>query len=139
MENISLWHERDISHSSVERIIIPDSTIALDYMLSKFTDIMKNLVVNTESMKKNIAKTRGSIFSQTVLLKLIKKGLSRESAYKIVQTDAAKATREHKDFKEIVLKSKKIHNILSEKEIEESFSISGHLRNIKEIYKRFGI
>jgi len=139
MENISLWHERDISHSSVERIIIPDSTIALDYMLYKFTDIMKNLVVNSENMKKNIDKTKGNIFSQTILLKLIKKGLNRESAYKIVQTDALKATAEGKDFKEIILKNKKIQNILSEKEIEEGFSISVHLKNVKEIYERFGI
>lgn len=139
MENISLWHERDISHSSVERIIIPDSTIALDYMLTKFIDIMKNLVVNTENMKKNIDKTKGNIFSQTVLLKLIKKGLSRESAYKIVQTDAAKAAREYKDLKEIVLKDKKIQEILSKGEIEESFSIKIHLKNIKEIYKRFNL
>jgi len=139
MENIALWHERDISHSSVERIIIPDSTIALDYMLTKFTDIMKNLVVNTENMKKNIDKTKGNIFSQTVLLKLIKKGLSRESAYKIVQTDALKAAEEHKGLKEIVLKDKKIQKTLSKQEIEESFSIKIHLKNIKEIYKRFGI
>ncbi|MBU0477257.1 adenylosuccinate lyase [bacterium] len=139
MENISLWHERDISHSSVERIIIPDSTIALDYMLSKFTDVMKNLIVNTENMKKNIDKTRGNIFSQTVLLKLIKKGLSRESAYKIVQTDAAKAAGEYKDLKEIVLKDKKIQKMLSKQEIEESFNIKTHLKNIEEIYRRFGI
>jgi len=139
MENISLWHERDISHSSVERIIIPDSTIALDYMLSKFTDLMKNLVVNVESMKKNIDKTRGNIFSQTVLLKLIKKGLSRESAYKIVQQSAMEAAKEKRDFKTALLKNKKICSILSTEEIEESFNIKIHLKNIEEIYRRFGI
>ncbi|MCK4400929.1 adenylosuccinate lyase [bacterium] len=139
MENISLWHERDISHSSVERVIIPDSTIALDYMLSKFTGIVKNLVVNTKNMKKNIDKTKGSIFSQTVLLKLIKKGLIRESAYKIVQQSAMKSTKEKRDFKTAILKNKKICNILSIEEIEESFDIKIHLKNVEEIYKRFGI
>ncbi len=139
MENIALWHERDISHSSVERIIIPDSTIALDYILHKFIWLIKNLLVRPENMKTNLEKTRGSIFSQTILLKLVKKGLTKEDAYEIVQHISMEAVREKKDFKTVLLKNKKMRDILSREEIKESFNIRTHLKNIKEIYKRFGI
>ncbi len=139
MENIVLWHERDISHSSVERIIIPDSTIALDYILHKFIWLIKNLLVYPENMKTNLGKTRGSIFSQTILLKLVKKGLTKEDAYEIVQHISMEAVKEKKDFEMVLLKNKKICNILSHEEIKESFDIRIHLKNIKKIYKRFGI
>ena len=139
MENIVLWHERDISHSSVERIIIPDSTIALNYILRKFIWLIKNLLVHPENMKTNLEKTKGSIFSQTILLKLVRKGLTKEDAYEIVQHISMEAVKRKKDFKMVLLKSKKINNILSHEEIEESFNIKTHLKNIKEIYERFGI
>ncbi|MCK5594724.1 adenylosuccinate lyase, partial [bacterium] len=126
-------------HSSVERIIIPDSTIALDYILHKFIWLIKNLLVRPENMKTNLEKTRGSIFSQTILLKLVKKGLTKEDAYEIVQHISMEAVREKKDFKTVLLKNKKMRDILSREEIKESFNIRTHLKNIKEIYKRFGI
>jgi len=139
MENIPLWHERDISHSSVERVIIPDSTILLDYILSLFIDIIEKLKVHPEKMIENINLSHGLIFSQPLLLQLAKKGMTREEAYKIVQENAMSAGHDNKDFKKIVLNDKRIKKILSEKEIEQCFKIDNFLNNINHIFKRVGI
>jgi len=138
-ENIPLWHERDISHSSAERIIIPDGTILLDYMLNRFSNILDNLVVFEENMRNNINRTYGLVFSQRLLLMLIDKGLSREEAYDMVQPLAMQAWKEQKPFKDIVKASEKIPAHLSEDEIEEAFSLEYHTRNVDMIFKRVGL
>ncbi len=139
MENVPLWHERDISHSSVERVIIPDSTITMDYMLHKFTDIMQNLLVYPENMKKNLDKTHGLIFSQRVLLALVDKGLSRESSYELVQRNAMRSWNEGEDFKQLLLNDAEIIAVLPENEIEGLFDFGYHLQHVDDIYKRFGL
>ena len=139
MENVPLWHERDISHSSVERVIIPDSTITMDYMLYKFTDIMQNLIVYPENMKKNLDKTHGLIFSQRALLALVDKGLSRENAYEMVQRNAMRSWNEGEDFKQLLLNDNEITAVLPESEIEALFDSSYHLQHVDDIYKRFGL
>jgi len=138
LENIALWHERDISHSSTERIIIPDSSILIDYMLQTLTRIIDNLVVYPENMKKNIDKTQGLIFSQRILLMLIGKGLTREEAYNIVQTNAMKA-RGRRPLKDEVLADATAAKHLSAKEIESAFDINYYLRNVGDIFKRIGL
>lgn len=135
-ENIALWHERDISHSSVERVILPDSTILLNYMLNKTINLLKNLVVYPENMKKNLQKTQGLIFSQRVLLELVKKGVSREAAYKIVQRNAMRTKENAKNFKNLLLADKEIHKNLSEKDIDSIFSVKYHLKHLDTIFKR---
>lgn len=139
MENVTLWHERDITHSSVERVIIPDSTIALDYMLNKFTQIVENLVVYPQNMKRNLEKTRGLVFSQSVLLALVKKGVSREEAYKMVQDQAMRIWNGDGDFKQAVLTDEKIRKWLSREEIEQCFDLQRNLRHVDFIFKRVGI
>jgi len=139
MENVPLWHERDISHSSVERVIIPDSTITLDYMLHKFTDIMVNLIVYPENMKKNIEKTHGLIFSQRVLLALVDKGLTRERAYELVQRNAMRSWNQGEDFKQLLLNDTDITAALPENEIEELFDYNYHLKHVDRVYQRFGL
>ena len=134
MQNIALWNERDITHSSVERVILPDSNIIADYILNKFTAVMENLVIYKENMLRNLRKTKGLIFSEVVLLKLIYKGLKREEAYNLVQRNALKSWKESSDFKQIIKKDKEIKKYLSEKEIDESFDIHYFLKNIDEIY-----
>ena len=138
-ENIQLWHERDISHSSAERIILPDSTILIDYMLNRFTNILENLVVFEDNMIKNINKTNGVIFSQRVMTKLIDKGLSREEAYDIIQPLSMSSWTSGRNFKDILFESEKILKRLTKDEIEDSFSIEYHLRNVDTILKRVGI
>ncbi len=141
MENIALWHERDITHSSVERVIFPDSTILLDYMISNMQTVIKNLVVLKDNMKTNLEKSRGMVFSQGLLLKLVQKNLTREDAYKMVQ-DAAKKIWESGDkatLKEIVLKDGPIKKHLSDREIREVFDYGYHLKNVGKIFKRVGI
>lgn len=138
-ENIQLWHERDISHSSAERIILPDSTILIDYMLNRFTNILENLVVFEDNMIKNINKTNGVIFSQRVMTKLIDKGLSREEAYDIIQPLSMSSWTSGRNFKDILFESEKILKHLTKDEIEDSFSIEYHLRNVDMILKRVGI
>lgn len=138
MDDIVLWHERDISHSSVERIILPDTTILIDYMLKRFNNVLLNLNVNEERMKANSNLYGGVIFSQKVLLKLVEKGLSREDAYKLVQENAHKVFGvEGGNFKNELLNNKEITKVLSKKDIEECFNYSDYLKNIDEIYKRF--
>lgn len=139
MENISLWHERDITHSSVERIIIPDSTILIDYMVSKFTAIIENLLVYPDNMKINLEKMGGLVFSQTVLLALTRKGMLREKAYQLVQQCAMEVWKSKKSFKQLLLQQPEILDILSEKEIENCFSLDIHLRNVDKIFQRVGI
>lgn len=139
MENITLWHERDISHSSVERIILPDSMILLDYMLDKFTGIIENLVVYPEHMLDNLNKTGGLVFSQRVLLALIDKGLLRETAYAMVQKHALQAWNEGADFKKLLLEDKEIGQYLSPGEIESLFDFDYHTRNIDYLFKRTGL
>lgn len=139
LENVALWHERDISHSSVERVIIPDSTITLDYMLYKFTNIMENLIVYPENMKKNLEKTHGLIFSQRVLLALVDHGLTREKAYEMVQRNAMQTWNTGADFRQLLLDDAEVMDILSEKEINELFDFGYHLKHVDDIYKRFGL
>lgn len=139
MENISLWHERDISHSSVERIILPDSTILLDYMLSLSVELIDKLIVYPENMLNNLNKTKGLIFSQRVLIALVEKGLTREQAYDIVQRNALKVWKENADFKTLLFNDSSLENVLSSKEIERCFDLKYVLRNIEVIFKRVNI
>ena len=139
LENIALWHERDISHSSVERIIIPDSTHLIDYMLTKMTGLFENLIVYPDHMMDNINKTNGLIFSQEVLLALIKKGVTREDAYQMVQKNAMEAWDQKINFKSLLFKDKDISNILSKSEIDQLFDLNKILKNIKKVFKRLGI
>ncbi|HOD60380.1 MAG TPA: adenylosuccinate lyase, partial [Candidatus Syntrophosphaera sp.] len=139
LENIPLWHERDISHSSVERIILPDSCILVHYMLSKCCSLINNLVVYPENMKANLELTHGLVFSQALLLHLVQKGLSREVAYAIVQSDAMECANTGKDFKAYVLADSRITSLLPEAEIRDIFNYERYLRNVDFIYKRCGI
>lgn len=136
MENIPLWDERDISHSSVERVIIPDSIILIDYMLQRLTGILKGLHVYPQRMLENINRSYGLYNSQRILLKLIEKGISRESAYRIVQKNAMQSWMERKDFKEILKKDREIKKYLSSDEIERLFDLSYYLKNVNYIFKR---
>src|SRR5690625_1401615 len=138
-ENVSLWHERDISHSSAERIILPDATIALNYMLNRFSNIVKNLTVFPENMKRNIDKTHGVIFSQRVLLTLIDKGMSREEAYDLVQPKAMEAWETEVHFKKLVEADDQITNVLSQEEIKACFDTTYHLKNVDFIFERIGL
>src|SRR5574341_1208675 len=121
MENVALWHERDITHSSVERVIMPDSCIVLDYMIAEFTKVMKDLAVYAEHMKQNLETTTGLIFSQEVLLALTKKGMKREDAYRIVQEKAMKVWENGQDFKNLMMSSDEVKKFLSEKELSDLF------------------
>lgn len=138
-ENIPLWHERDISHSSVERIIFPDATILLDYMLHRFAGVIEKLMVYPENMVENMQKTHGLVFSQRLLLMLIEKGLSREVAYDTVQPLAMAAWEEKRPFKELVQKDSVITNKLTEDEIEEAFNPEYHTRRVDDIFERVGL
>ncbi|TDJ03423.1 MAG: adenylosuccinate lyase [Caldithrix sp.] len=139
LENIALWHERDISHSSVERIVIPDSTIALDYMLHRFTKVVSNLVVYPERMLKNLHMTKGLIFSQAVLLALAKKGITREKAYQLVQENAMEVWESGEDFRAKVLDDEGIGVYLNKAEIESCFDLDENLKNVDFIFERIGL
>jgi adenylosuccinate lyase len=137
LENVALWHERDISHSSVERIIIPDSCIALNYMLELMIKLIKNLLIYPENMMKNLNLTRGLVFSQTVLLKLVDKGVTREDAYRIVQSSAMDVwANKNKFLRDELLKSKEVMSYLSIKELEEIFNTDKILKNVDYIFQR---
>lgn len=136
MENIALWHERDISHSSVERIISPDALVTLDFMLGRFTGMMKGLVVYPENMQKNLDQLNGLVFSQKVLLTLIDKGITREKAYKIVQDNAMRVWREDVTFESLLLEDKLVMKYLNEKEVKSCFDIKPYLKNVDYIFKR---
>ncbi|NDI35980.1 adenylosuccinate lyase [Chengkuizengella sediminis] len=138
-ENVPLWHERDISHSSVERVILPDATILLNYMLNRFGNIVKNLTVFPENMKKNIKRTFDVPFSGRVMTKLIDKGLSREQAYDTVQPRAMQAWEQQKSFREIVENEPEINQYLSTEEIEDCFNPNWHLKHVNTIFDRLGL
>ncbi|SDN63165.1 adenylosuccinate lyase [Fictibacillus solisalsi] len=138
-ENVALWHERDISHSSAERVILPDATIALNYMLNRFGNIVKNLTVFPENMKRNMTRTYGLIYSQRVLLKLIDKGMSREAAYDIVQPKAMQAWEEGIQFKQLVQEEPRITEKLTPEDIEDCFDYSYHLQHVDTIFERLGL
>ena len=139
LENIALWHERDISHSSIERVIFPDSTTIVDYVLVKMTNLIDNLLIYPENMKKNLDLTKGLIFSQEVLLLLIKKGLTRENAYEVVQRNAMKVWRERIDFKELLKTDDEVMSHLKENELDDLFDLSKIMNNINKIFERIGI
>ena len=139
MENVALWHERDISHSSVERVILPDSTILLNYILRKTIALIDRLLVYPENMKKNLEKTRGLIYSQPLLLSLIQNNITREEAYRLVQDVAMICWKSGENFQETVLKDGKIRKVLSEEDIKKCFDLKIQLRNVNTIFKRTGI
>ena len=136
MENIPLWHERDISHSSVERVIGPDATILVDFMLARLTGLIRDLVVYPDNMKENMNKLKGLLFSQAVLIALTEKGVPREDAYQIVQRNAMRVWKEKKDFRALLLKDKAVAAKLSKKEVETCFDISKHVKSVDYIFKR---
>ena len=136
LENISLWHERDISHSSVERVIFPDTLILLDFSLSRMSDVIKNLIINEEKMLANLNSSKGLYNSQRVLLKLIDKGLTREDAYRKVQKIAMDSWNQNKNFKDLLKKNKSIKSFLSHKEIDKIFELEYHFKNINHIFKK---
>ena len=135
-ENIALWHERDISHSSVERVILPDSFIALDHMLRRFTRIVRGMVVYPDRMKENLNRSRGVVFSGTVLLELAKRGISREQAYEWVQRNAMRSFREQRDFKGLLLHDPDLMTVLTPADIERAFDMNDQMRNIDTVLDR---
>ncbi len=139
LENVALWHERDISHSSVERVILPDSTILLDYLLVRFREILEGLRVYPETMRRNLNATHGVIFSQQVLLALAKAGASREAAYRMVQRNAMRAWEEGEDFQTLLRQDPEVRAVLGETEIESCFDLGYHLRYMDDIFRRVGL
>lgn len=138
-ENVPLWHERDISHSSVERVILPDATQLLNYMLRRFMNIVKNLTVFPENMKRNMDRTYGLIYSQQVLLKLIDKGLSREKAYDTVQPRAMQAWEEQRSFRDIIAEDETVKSLLTPEELADCFDYRYHLKHVDTIFQRLGL
>jgi adenylosuccinate lyase len=139
MENVSLWHERDITHSSVERIIVPDSCILLDYMAALMTDVLDRLIVYPEHMRENLDRTHGLIFSQAVLLALTNKGMKREDAYRLVQTAAMEVWRSGKDFRATLEAVPEVSGLLSAGELVGIFDLDKSIRNVDEIFQRAGL
>lgn len=139
LENVPLWHERDISHSSVERVVLPDATILLDYLLVRFREVMEGLRVYPDQMRHNLELTGGLVFSEAVLLALIGKGLSREEAYRMVQRHAMKAWESHEPFKPLLLADPEICRHLSPAEVENCFDLDYHLRHLDDIFARVGL
>ncbi len=139
MENVALWHERDITHSSVERVVIPDSCILLDYMLSIMIDVLDKLLVYPDNMMKNLERTHGLIFSQSVLLALTKKEMKREDAYRVVQSSAMDVWQSGKSFKELLLANEEILRVLNRTQIEELFDLKKSIRNVDYIFERVGL
>ncbi|ADE67361.1 MULTISPECIES: adenylosuccinate lyase [Priestia] len=138
-DNVPLWHERDISHSSAERVILPDATIALNYMLNRFANIVKNLTVFPDNMKRNMDRTLGLIYSQRVLLTLINKGMVREEAYDLVQPKAMEAWETQVPFRSLIEGEERITRHLSPEEIEDCFDHKHHLKNVDMIFERLGL
>ncbi len=139
IENVALWHERDISHSSVERVIVPDSTILLDYMLAKTKGLVEKLIVNEDKMLQNMGVSKGLVYSQHVMLELIKKGASRMEAYDIIQGVSLEAYKGKKEFKDLLQGSEEVKKYMTKKEIENCFSLEYHLRHIDTIFKNVGL
>jgi len=138
-ENVALWHERDISHSSAERIILPDSTIAMNYMLHRFSNIVKNLTVYGDNMRENMDKTYGLIFSQRVLLTLIDEGFAREEAYDLVQPKAMDAWERGVPFRELIEADERITSVLSGEQLDSCFDPTHHLKNVDQVFDRIGL
>jgi adenylosuccinate lyase len=136
LENVPLWHERDISHSSVERVIAPDATILLDFMLGRITYILKNLAVYPENMRRNLEKSGGTIFSEKVLLQLVDKGLPRDEAYRMVQRHALKLGKDGVDFRQELLQDAEVRRYLSPSDIEQIWDLKHYLKNVDYIFKR---
>ncbi len=136
LENVALWHERDISHSSVERVILPDSFIALDHVLRRFTRIVSGMVVYPDRMKENLERSRGVVFSGTVLLELARRGVSREQAYEWVQRNAMRSFHEQRDFKSLLLADPDLMQVLTREEVEKAFDLDDQLRNVDAIFDR---
>ncbi len=139
MENIALWHERDISHSSAERITLPDSCLALDYVLNVFTRVMTGLNVYPENMRRNLDLTKGLVFSQRVLLAIIDKGLDRQKAYGIVQRNSMKAWQEEVSLFSLLKSDREITAVLSTKELKELFNYQYYLRYVDNVFARLGL
>ena len=139
LENVSLWHERDLTHSSTERVIIPDSTILLDYILTKFIDTLDNLLVYPENMQKNLDRTLGLVFSQRLMLALVDKGVLRETAYALTQRNAQEAWRVGQMFIDLILQDQEIMDKLSPDEVRSLFDYSYHLKNVDYIFSRAGL
>ena len=139
MEDVTLWHERDISHSSAERMILPDSTSLIDYMLRRFGRILNNLDVFPETMKKNMDKTLGLIYSGRVLLKLVNSGMTREAAYDLIQPYTAKCWAEQIPFRPLLEADPTIQKQLSKKDLDDAFDYHWHLRHVDDIFKRVGL
>jgi adenylosuccinate lyase len=139
MENVALWHERDISHSSVERIILPDSTTLLDYMLVTLTDVVDKLLVYPKRMMANLESSKGLIYSQAMLLALTKKGMTREKAYALVQRNAMKTWTGAKTFKDFLLADVEVMTVLTRREVEALFDLSIHFREVDNIFRKIGI
>ena len=137
MENIPLWHERDISHSSAERVILPDSCITIDFMLKETIKVIDNLLVYPENMKNNLEQTRGLIYSQEILLALVESGLTREKAYQIVQRNAMECWKEGKNFKELLLQDDELLDYLDKEEIEKHFDTAKILERVDYIFDRY--
>ena len=136
LENVITWHERDISHSSVERNIGPDATITLDFALDRLKNVIKNLVIYPERMLQNLNKFNGLVMSQRVLLALTQKGLSREKSYELVQRNAMKVWEKNKDFMTELLLDQEILNLLSKEEIQEKFNLKYHTKHVDTIFER---
>jgi len=136
LENVPLWHERDISHSSVERVILPDSFIALDHMLRRFTRIVRDMLILPERMRENLNRLRGVVFSGTVLLELARKGVSREQAYEWVQRNAMLSFAEQRDFKGLLRSDTDIARVLSPEEIERAFDLGEQFKHVDTIFER---
>jgi adenylosuccinate lyase len=136
LENIPLWHERDISHSSVERVIAPDATILIDYMLNRLTSLVENLIVYPENMKANLEKMGGLVFSESILLHLTKKGLSREEAYGVVQRNAMRVWEKGEDFKTLLSQDETIKRLMTQKELDALFDVRTHLKHVDDIFRR---
>jgi adenylosuccinate lyase len=136
MENVALWHERDISHSSVERVIAPDATIVLDFMLRRMTYVLGELCVYPETMARNLERNGGVIFSERILLRLVDKGLARDAAYRIVQGHALKVWKEGGSLKERLLNDAQARRYLSENEIESLWDLKPYLKNVDSIFRR---
>jgi adenylosuccinate lyase len=136
LENVALWHERDISHSSVERVILPDSFIALDHMLRRFTNIVRGLLVYPDRMLENLRRSRGVVFSGTILLELAEKGVSREQAYEWVQRNAMRSFEEQRDFKALLFADPDVARVLTPAQIERAFSLDEQLKHVDHIFAR---
>ncbi|MFH1782957.1 MAG: adenylosuccinate lyase [Candidatus Omnitrophota bacterium] len=139
LENVALWHERDISHSSAERVIIPDSTILLDFMLNDTVFIIKNLLVYPENMRNSLAKTKGLIFSARILVEMEKKGIERRKAYDIIQRSAMRVWHEGINFKEALWEEKDFMKVVTKKEIEKYFDLTYYTKHVDQIFKKVGV